>query len=106
MFISKANSKLFRHQFTLSGPARADANPCLRHVVLSFLTSKKAYDFKALRKQMQLCWLTTPNIVRLFAHRCFFCCWMLLHKVWKPHHTVMEMVAMLVAQLAVLAASL
>ena len=27
MFISKANSKLFRHQFTLSGPARADANP-------------------------------------------------------------------------------
>jgi len=35
-----------------------------------------------------------------------FCCWMLLHKVWKPHHTVMEMIAMLVAQLAVLAASL
>ena len=27
IFISKANSKLFRHQFTLSGPARADANP-------------------------------------------------------------------------------
>lgn len=79
---------------------------CLRHVVLSFLTSKKAYDFKALSKQMQLCLLTTPNIVRLFAHRCFFCCWMLLHKVWKPHHTVVEMVAMLVAQLAVLAASL
>ena len=79
---------------------------CLRHVILSFLTSKKAYVFKALSKQMQLCWLTTPNIVCLFAHRCFFCCWMLLNKVWKPHHTVMEMVAMLVAQLAVLAASL
>ena len=45
---------------------------CLRHVVESFLTSKKAYDFKALSKQMQLCWPTTPNIVRPFAHRCVF----------------------------------
>ena len=76
---------------------------CLRHVVLSFLTSKKAYDFKALSKQRQLCWLTTPNIVHPFAHRCLLDC---VAQSLEAHHTVMEMVAMLVAQLAVLAASL